>query len=251
MPHLLKILVLGTLAIILPLVAAAAAEKSARTALVGFSEAPDTLTVYFSLSCPHCLTSIEKTHKKVREMVRAKMLKLELVEIPGAIGQPPGAAYAGEEEKLRAIRNGYQASLAYACAGLLEPEEAWRRLQTFYVALRKTIDPALFDYTNWAFAKPDHLTETATKPWPDPASTQSGRMIAAYYVTRMQVGWPPHLEMRRCVSDADERRRILDRLNARSARFKATGYRGVPVYLLNGKRISRSEFERIMSRKSE
>jgi hypothetical protein len=176
-------------------------DRQARSAIVGFDNAPNTLTVYFSLACPHCLRSIETVHRRVHDMITASELKIELIEVPGMVGKPPAAAYETKEQKRRAIRNGYQASLVFSCAAGMEPNMAWRRIARFYYALRKAVDPEKFDYRNWAFAEPGHLTMEALKPWPDPGATSSGKMIAAYYHSRLQVGWPPHLEMQRCVSD--------------------------------------------------
>ena len=125
---------------------------------------------------------------------------------------------------------------------------AWRRIARFYYALRKAVDPEKFDYRNWAFAEPSHLTMEALKPWPDPGATSSGKMIAAYYHSRLQVGWPPHLEMQRCVSDREQIDAIQKRLDAQFARFLASGFDGVPVYLWNGVQIPISKFEQILTK---
>lgn len=223
-----------------------AADAPARSAMVGSSDAPNTLTVYFSLSCPHCLQSIEAVHNMVETMVRERKIAIELVEVPGMIGKPPDTKYDTIEQKRRAIRNGYQASLVYSCAASMEPEVSWRRIESFYYALRQTVDPERFDYADWAFAEPEHLTEKATKPWPNPDATQSGTMIAAYYYSRLQVGTPPYLEMQQCVSAADQRKAVVTRLDAQMARFKSSGFKGVPIYLWNGVPIRRSKFEEIM-----
>jgi hypothetical protein len=187
-------------------------DGKARSAYIDAASGP-AMSLFFSLGCPHCLDDLNPKWLDMLEIIaRNDVADIELVEVSGLIA----ARGRDDDADLAAGAEALNAAWVYDCAvstAAATPLDALRR----FVDTLQAFDFEREQWRDWVY---------------DPRAAEAVRA----YARNIEITEA----YRECLSD-DGRKAALAGINARRARAQRELDDPTPVYLFDGRQVTRSE----------
>ena len=203
----------------------AVAQERAYSVRLGNENAKNELVIYFSLGCSHCIMFFEQHAASLQKYIDNGTLKIELVEVQGAIN-----FYGSMATYQKAREATLPVSKTFACLTHVEPERAFEFISIFSKSVKVVLHGSELTWQRWAYAQTEDVNKSANSPFFNAKAKDVQMELAKLFFLEAEV------DGTECAGAANQN--ALDmQVSAQAKRFETLGIKSVPATVFNGKYV--------------
>lgn len=203
----------------------AVAQERAYSVRLGNENAKNELVIYFSLGCSHCIMFFEQHAASLQKHIDNGTLKIELVEVQGAIN-----FYGSMATYQKAREATLPVSKTFACLTHVEPERAFEFISIFSKSVKVVLHGSELTWQRWAYAQTENVNKSAHSPFFNAKAKDVQMELAKLFFLEAEV------DGTECAGAANQNT-LSTQVSAQTKRFENSGIKSVPATVFNGKYV--------------